>query len=68
MRFDWRLAAALVLVPSLAAAEPPADHLPAPQVRATSSVPKRTLTGIDCTFGVACPIIWQPPRTKPSPR
>jgi hypothetical protein len=68
MRFPWRLVVALVVIPLLTAAEPPADHLPAPQVKAAPSAPKRTLTGIDCTFGVACPIVWQPPRATPSPR
>jgi hypothetical protein len=43
------------------------DHLPAPLQKSSGST-KRTLTGIDCTFGVACPIIWQQPRTITLPR
>jgi hypothetical protein len=63
-----RLIAVIALVaPTVSAAEPPADHLPAPQTKASGST-KRTLTGIDCTFGIACPIIWRPPRTDNSPR
>jgi hypothetical protein len=68
LMFLARMIAILALmVPTVSVAEPPVDHLPAPQMKAAGST-KRTLTGIDCTFGVACPIIWQPPRTNASPR
>ncbi len=40
----------------------PADTLPGPRQEANQPV-KTKVIGIDCSRGLACPIIWVPPRT-----
>jgi len=47
-------------IPCIALAADARPPLAGPSQPADTSKVVRKLQGIDCTFGVACPIIWSP--------